>query len=910
MLSPLPNRTASRATCAAAGLAALLLSACGGSPNSCAISGDCSKGLVCQAGACVAASQCGPGVLSCSDTSQCGSAKICQQGCCTAVQGCATSADCAAPALPHCDASNSCVKCASDVQCSAGRLCTLDGRCESGCATNADCKTAGRPICIAGGFCGQCKVSGDCTDPGKPVCAGGTCSGCASSADCSGANPVCNPSSKACVPCLDAQNVSGRNPACGDPAKPACVNQACAVCAPSADDAASGANAACPPASPVCDATSKCVACVNSGQCPAGSSCDGGACKAPVLANFATATPTVLLGGTATLTATLDVNASVATDVAVSVVSGGGALAASKITIAVGSNTGSVVYTAPAVAGTATVKASLAGVDKTVGLAISSSALALDSLLPAMLFVQAGSTATLTAALSAQATTSTSVGLSSDAAGTATVPASVNIAPGSSSAAVTVAGVAVHATAANVKASYNGVDKVAAVTVFALDLTSLTPAATTATAGSGVTTTLGFSPPPGQATVHVSVDAGTVNGGGTSADLAIAANATSTTFTVGMPASGTVNVTAAANGTTKAASIAVSTTGAPPTVMVIRVDGGGAALAGTSSAVTLEEHKLTTDAALRTIAMPIAVTAAGNTALTLTGNSGTEGGLSRSGDGKYVLLAGYGIAPGTTSPNQTASSATPRVIGRVDNAGNVDTTTRITTLFSGTAAASAAIRGATSTNGTDLWATGSTSGVVYTTLGGATAVALNSAVPTNNRHAHVFGGQLYVSSTTGAFQGISTVGTGAPTSGLPAITLLPGFPTAGATTISLGSFGLLDLDATPGPEVAYVAQEVVPGAADTLNVEKWTLASGTWTKSAIFAPRFPAGGGAGGAIGLAAFLHGASVRIVATTFESASATPNRLVTFIDDGSANPAVTVLATAPANSAFRGVALSPTP
>ena len=786
MLSPLPNRFANHAACAALALTALLLSGCGGNSNSCVISGDCSNGLLCQSGACVGANQCAAGVLSCTDTSQCGPAKICQTGCCTAVSGCATSADCTNPALPHCNpVKNVCETCATNAQCTGGRLCTPDGHCESGCATNADCKTASKPVCAAGGFCGP----------------------------------------------------------------------------------------------------------------------------ATTLAGFAAGASTVLINGTATLTATLSTNAAAATDVAVSVVSGGGTLAASKITIAAGSNSGSVVYTAPATAGTATIDASLGGIDKTVDLIISGSALALDSLTPATLFVQAGATGTLTATLNAQATTSTSVSLSSDALGAATVPSGVTVAQGSATAAVTVTGVAASATAANIKASLNG-DKSAAVTVFALGLTSLTPASATAAASSTVKTTLVVIPPPGPATVHVSVDVGTINGGGTSADLPIDANATSTSFNVGMPASGTVNVTAAANGNTKSASIAVSTATAALTVMVIRVDGGGAALAGASSAVTLEEHKFTTDAALRSIALPIAVAATGNTALTLTGNSGTEGGLSRSGDGKYVLLAGYGIAPGATSPNQTASSVTPRVIGRVDNAGNVDTTTRITTLFSGTAAASSAIRGATSTNGTDLWATGSTSGVVYTTLGSSTAIALNTVSPTNNRHVHVFGGQLYVSSTTGAFQGVSTVGTGAPTSGSPAITLLAGFPTASAATISLGSFGLLDLDATPGPEVAYVAQEVVPTTADVLNLEKWTLSGASWTKSAAFAPKFPAGGGAGGVIGLAAFLDGASVRIVATTFESSSATPNRLVTLIDDGSANPAVSVLATAPANSAFRGVALSPTP
>ena len=58
--------------------------------------------------------------------------------------------------------------------------------------------------------------------------------------------------------------------------------------------------------------------------------------------------------------------------------------------------------------------------------------------------------------------------------------------------------------------------------------------------------------------------------------------------------------------------------------------------------------------------------------------------------------------------------------------------------------------------------------------------------------------------------------------------------------------------------------------------------------------------------GLAGFVSGGTnVTLVGTT---AVATANALVLLVDDGSASPAFTTIATAAANTAFRGVALAP--
>src|SRR5207253_600440 len=59
-----------------------------------------------------------------------------------------------------------------------------------------------------------------------------------------------------------------------------------------------------------------------------------------------------------------------------------------------------------------------------------------------------------------------------------------------------------------------------------------------------------------------------------------------------------------------------------------------------------------------------------------------DGLLTLSSDGQSLALVGYAAAVGTSGPENT-SSTTPRVIGRVDATGNVNTSTLITDGYSG-----------------------------------------------------------------------------------------------------------------------------------------------------------------------------------------------------------------------------------
>jgi hypothetical protein len=914
--------------------AAALLPACGGDNGGCNVDTDCSGGKVCKAHFCLAPGECAPGVLSCSDTSQCGARNVCSSGCCTPVAGCATSADCTDASLPHCNAAtNTCEKCTANTQCPIGAVCSAAGRCESSCGSDADCKVAGKTKCTSAGFCGACKANSDCS-AATPVCGNGICYGCGSNSDCGGSTPVCNPSSKVCVACLDAQNSGGINPACSGSTR-ACLNQACVTCVAALNDASgsngactalsaatpactsantcaaclSGSNALCTdPSRPFCDASNSC-GCTSSSQCASGQACDPAAkaCRAPVLTGLAASASTLSLGGTATLTATVDLAPASPLDIALSN-SGGGTVPA-KLTIPAGQTSATSTYTAPASAGSDVVTATLGSASKSVTLTISSAPAALATFTSDKAAVQEGSAASLTVTLTAAPATPATVALTNDNAALGSLSAtSTTLSGATNPSPITFIAAAGASGTAVLHASLNGDTKDLSLAVFKVAVTDLQ--ANPASVNTGGTSTLTVtvdSAPPAAATVLLGASAGSVP-----ASVTIPAGQTSATFTFTAASSaGSATITASAGGASKQATVTVNANAA--TFMVVRVDGFGAdgttsaALSTAAAKVSIEEHSTTPGSAIRTIALPTVPTStpSGNTALVMVGNSGLEGGLNRSLNGKYVTLAGYSTTVGTPAVNGTSATSTNRVIGRIDAAGNVDTSTRICSSPTSCLFDKGNIRGVASDTGAEFWVTGSNTGVVYTTYGGSSPLVVSST-PTNNRAVGIYGRQLYVSSGATNFVGLTVVGAGLPATTGQTATVL----SVANQGTSPNAFAALDTDATAGPDVIYISQEVAPTTADVLNVEKWTLSGSTWTKSATFTPKLPSGTGALGAIGLLVFNDNGATRIVATTFEASSSVPNRIVTFVDDNSGTPAVSILATAPTNSAFRGVALSPTP
>ena len=221
----------------------------------------------------------------------------------------------------------------------------------------------------------------------------------------------------------------------------------------------------------------------------------------------------------------------------------------------------------------------------------------------------------------------------------------------------------------------------------------------------------------------------------------------------------------------------------------------------------------------------------------------------------------------------------------MDANGTVDTTTELAG-----AGAAKIIRSATTTTGERLWATGGNGGIVTATRGSASSSTVAGDAASNLSALTVQGGQLFSSGILA--DRLAAVGSGTPTSG--SLTDLPGLPD------NLLTYGYALADLTPasygstGLDTLYVAD----GSARSGTIDKYRWDGSTWASAGYV--------DVDGAFGVVANVSGNSVSLAVTT-------PTQLITLTDpNGSAasfSPsAATVLATAAANTEFRGVALAP--
>ena len=329
-------------------------------------------------------------------------------------------------------------------------------------------------------------------------------------------------------------------------------------------------------------------------------------------------------------------------------------------------------------------------------------------------------------------------------------------------------------------------------------------------------------------------------------------------------------------------------TGAPFTpgnVVVYRVGDGSRALASTGNPVFLDEYR--PDGQLvQSLPMPTQTNGA-HQPFAGGGTATSEGWLTRSENKRCLLVPGYGRDPAITSGNLVSAAGLSRVVGVVAHTGDIDTTTALTDLATGTNN----FRGAASTDCTSLWVASSLDGTRAATIGASASVAV-AATPAGGRTVAVHDGQLYNASNTGSntYKGINRIGTGTPATAATA-TRLPGL--TDALTPSPYGFAFADLDGTPGADTLYVAD-------DSVGVTKFSLVAGAWVSNGTV------GTGADAYRGLAAVVQGGTVTLYATRNAS------DLVAWVDASGYNGAFSgtpaVLASAGANQAFRGVAPSP--
>lgn len=324
----------------------------------------------------------------------------------------------------------------------------------------------------------------------------------------------------------------------------------------------------------------------------------------------------------------------------------------------------------------------------------------------------------------------------------------------------------------------------------------------------------------------------------------------------------------------------------PGTLVVYRVGDGTTNLVGSGSPGFLDEYT-TNGTLVQSVAMP--TNAAGrHYPLIASGTATSEGLLTRSVDNRCLVVTGYGTTMGGASLSGTTATSVPRVVGVVNCDGTTDTTTALKDFASASNPRSAA-----TTDGTNIWVAGGAGGPRYTTKGATNSTSLNSTFA-NLRQIAAFGGQLYASSQSGSNR-LNTVGAGMPTNAGQAIVALQGLP----TNSSPDAFFMADLTADGTNDTLYVADE-------SAGLQKFALVGGTWMAVGV------AGSGADSYRGLTGYAAGSAVVLFATRNGGGANGGGELVTITDNTGYNGIFggtpTVLATATAKTAFRGVALAP--
>ena len=286
-----------------------------------------------------------------------------------------------------------------------------------------------------------------------------------------------------------------------------------------------------------------------------------------------------------------------------------------------------------------------------------------------------------------------------------------------------------------------------------------------------------------------------------------------------------------------------------------------------------------------------------NNRFTLEGDSSAVGALARSADSRYVTLAGYTQPLGTTLGN--SSDTAPRVVARVDAAGQIDTSTTLSTNFT-----QEKIRGAVTNDGSGFWVTGHGNtaspkgGMVYAPLGSSKPTVLftkdsvspsNSAL-NNTRTVQIAGGNLYFGSEKGTAGVFRT--TGLPTTA-QAPTSVAAFGGDGSGPTSLL---LLKHEAASSVDTMYVVQE-------TIGIFKFSFNGSTWTnRGKVVSGAYNGVTGkvdSEGHFRLYAIQGGGAENSIVTLTDTAA---------FDAAPTATAPSTVSTAAAGTAYRGIAFAP--
>ena len=336
----------------------------------------------------------------------------------------------------------------------------------------------------------------------------------------------------------------------------------------------------------------------------------------------------------------------------------------------------------------------------------------------------------------------------------------------------------------------------------------------------------------------------------------------------------------------------------PGNLAVLRLGDGFDTLTNNATQVFVDEYQPD-----GTFVQSVALPSSGASALTARGAGFTEGGIGRSADGQYLVLHGYREDAGQPNPENNTAAVVPRVIGRIDQAENIDTTTALTDAWN-----FANPRSVTSLDGTQFWVSGDaasdgTGSLRYVAnLGDSLSVDLKAASTDNLRQVQIVDGQLYVAS--GAFapgKTIHKVGTGLPTSGSQTYT-----DTIPQQNLSqYNAFLTADLDSSiDGFDTIYAISSLSNNTA----LEKWTFDGVDWVMNGqVSWPASPSDS----AFGITGIVQGSTVTMYVTS-TSAGAGPSQLQSITDTSGYNATINgsfnFLADAPFDTVFKQITLVP--
>jgi hypothetical protein len=324
-------------------------------------------------------------------------------------------------------------------------------------------------------------------------------------------------------------------------------------------------------------------------------------------------------------------------------------------------------------------------------------------------------------------------------------------------------------------------------------------------------------------------------------------------------------------------------------IAVLQAGDGTAPLSGVATPQFVLEYLPATPnqgGPVQTITIP----AAGPSRLLIAGNATSEGHIAISLDTSNLTFQGYDADLGVGSISSSSANGTNRCVGQLDANGNFTrTATGTSTEFT-----TGSIR-STISDGSNYWMSGSGSSAgegIWYSANGETPSQIQSGV--NTRVTRIFNGKLFFT-TAAALSGYS------------------GVPTSAATATATGITGssLYEFAINPAGNVAYVCDDSALGASAG-GIAKWTNNGSTWNKAFTFGStnNTATNGLTAGCRSLVVDFSGGNPVIYATTAD----TPTKLIKLTDTSAvtatsdnADQAI-VLAVAPANTAFRGVAFAP--